>query len=302
MQANIRGALVSVAAPVFLADMDHARARLRLHVRRGVDAADVRARAQAALDGAGQPVEVAILTHDLGQLAYPRSLEHWLDRFQLGEVIHDPTMIVARARALLSAARACREAMGAQARGIFFDPGRRTLIVLIKGGKNGPAPSTRAWVRSVVDEAWESDPDAAEASSSSVVVQVVASLPKGDLVPVDAGSASVKRRLNSAIRRWLAPIALVLAASAVAGPAAAKLDSRQPISATNARVSSDFGVLSGLSVFADGQRRHDPDMFVSSGLNTFFGNAVSRGQAVRVAQTLRRADIELATVPDNLGS
>ena len=30
MQSDIRGTLVSVAGPVFLADMDHAKARLRL--------------------------------------------------------------------------------------------------------------------------------------------------------------------------------------------------------------------------------------------------------------------------------
>jgi len=68
MQTNIRGTLISVAAPVFLADMDHTRARLRLHVRRGVDVAEVRTRAQAALDRAGQPVEVIIRSHNLRNL------------------------------------------------------------------------------------------------------------------------------------------------------------------------------------------------------------------------------------------
>jgi len=211
-------------------------------------------------------------------------------------------MIVSRARTLLSAAKACRDAMGAQARGIFFDPSRRTLIVLVRGGKNGLALSTRDWVRSVVDEAWADD---AIASSSSVAVQVVASLPKGDLVPVDAGSASIMRRLSSGVRRWLAPIALVLAAAAAAAPAAAKVDSRQPLpSASGAQVSTNFGVLSGLSVFTEGRRRHDLDMFGSSGLNTFFGNSVSRGQAVRVAQnTIRRADIpDLASAGNSPGS
>ncbi|HKV00037.1 MAG TPA: hypothetical protein VJR58_32370 [Vineibacter sp.] len=203
-------------------------------------------------------------------------------------------MIVSRARALLSAAKACRDAMGVQARGIFFDPGRRTLVVLIKGGKNGLAPSTCDWVRTVVDEAWSSAAEAAAASSSSVAVQVVASLPKGDLVPVDARSASIMRRLRNGVRRWLAPIALALAATAAAGPVAAKVDSRQPsLSATNAPVSATFGVLSGLSVFADGPRRHDVDMFVARGLSTFFGNTVSRGQGVQVAQNAtRRADLQ----------
>jgi hypothetical protein len=264
-------------------------------VRRGVDVAEVRARVQAALDSASQPVEVVVRAHDLGQLAFPRSLEHWLDRFQLGDVIHDPTMIVARARALLLAARACREAMGSQARGIFFDPARRALLVLAKGGRNGVAASTHAWVRSLVDEAWAraaADADASIAAAAKVSVQAVASLPKGDLVPVDARSASIGRRIGSAMRRWLAPLALVLAAGAIAAPATAKTDGRQPAISSSAAGSAGkqatgpagFGVLTGLSVFADGQSRYQPDAFASSGLKMFFGSTVQRGQGTQVAQ------------------
>ncbi len=300
MQANIRGTLISIAAPVFLADIDHARARLRLHVRQGVDTAHVRARAQAALDEAGQPVEVVVRAHHLGHLAYPRSLEHWLGRFQLGEVVHDPTMIVARARALLAAAKACRDAMGPQALGVFFDPGRRTLFVQIRTSKSGPVPSTREWARRIVDEAWAVDADIATTSVSSMTVQVVGKLPKGDLVPVDARSASIMRRLGNGVRRWLAPIALVLAATA-AGPVAAKVDGRLS-PAAGPRATTSLGILSGLSVFGDGQRQHGPDIFVSSALNSFFGTA--RGQGVKVAQsTIRRADIpDVTTADSNPGS
>jgi hypothetical protein len=308
MQADIRGNLISVAAPVFLADMDHVTSRLRLHVRRGIDEAEVRSRAQAALDAAGQPVEVVVRSHDLGQLAYPRSLEHWLDRFQLGDVIHEPTMIVSRARAMLVAAKACRDAMGSQAKGVFFDPSRRTLLVLIKGGKDGASPATRDWVRKLVDEAWAAS-DLAE-SVSKVSVQAVVSLPKGDLVPVDAASASIGRRISTSIRRWLAPLALLLAAGAIAGPAAAKTnDGRQPSFTSGDTQSSGtvrYGVLSGRSVFTEGQRRPELDAFASRGLNMFFGSAVQRGLGVQVAQgNVTRAelqDVDTGTANGNPGS
>jgi hypothetical protein len=293
MQMEIRGTSISVAAPVFLADMDHANARLRLHVRRGINAGQVQSQAQTAVDAAGLPVEVVVRSHDLLQLAYPRSLEHWLNRFQLGEVIHDPTMIVSRARVLLEAAKACRIAMGAQARGVFFDPGQRTLLVLIKGGKDGAGRATREWVRSLVDEVWALR-DSSEAPAK-VAVQVVTSLPRGDLVPVDTASASIGRRIGSSVRRWLAPLALLLAAGAIAGPAAAKTDGRQPAySAGNAQATGkvQYGVLTGLSVFAEGQRR-ELDAFAARGLNMFFGDSVRRGQGVLVAarETLRRANL-----------
>ncbi|MCW5745753.1 MAG: hypothetical protein KIT36_06095 [Alphaproteobacteria bacterium] len=302
MKAMIRGHSIAVAAPVFLADMDHTSARLRLHVRRGIDVADVQARAQAALDTAGQPIEVVVRAHDLRSLAFPRSLEHWLGRFQLGEVVYDPTMIVGRARALLRGAKACRAGLAGKVRGIFFDPGRRSLFVLIKG-QGGADLATREQVRSLVDAAWS--PEAAEAADSvatppRVNVQAVTSLPRGEVVPVDNKSASLARRLGSEVRRWLAPLALALAAAAIAGPATAKTDGRLPGLAGDARTASksatvpaEFGVLSGLSVFADGQRRFELDAFASSGLHMFFGSTIHRTQGVQVAQgnVLRRAEL-----------
>lgn len=309
MQADIRGNLISVAAPVFLADMDHATSRLRLHVRRGIDVAEVRSRAQAAVDAAGQPVEVIVRAHDLGQLAYPRSLENWLDRFQLGEVIHDPTMIVSRAKALLLAAQACRDAMGRQVKGVFFDPSQRTLLVLIKGGKDGATPATRDWVCKLVDEAWSQASGDSAASVARISVQAVVRLPQGDLVPVDAASASMSRRISRSIRRWLAPLALLLAAGAIAGPAAAKTEGRQPAFSSGDSQSTStvrYGVLSGLSVFSEGQRRYELDAFASRGLNMFFGSTASRGQGVQVAQgNVTRAelqDVDTGTANGNPGS
>ena len=302
MQAEIRGYLKS--APVFLADMDHATSRLRLHVRRGIDVAAIRSRVQASIDAAGQPVEVVVRPHDLGQLACPRSLEHWLGRFRLGDVIYDPTAIVSCARALLLAAKACRDAMDRQVKGIFFDPSRRTLLVLVKAGKDGATPATLDWVRRLVDEAWVSGNVEAVARVS---LQAVVSLPRGDLVPVDAASASMGRWVSTTIRRWLAPLALVLAAGAISGPAAAKSgDARQPTFSTNdSRSSVRYGVLSGLSVFAEGQRRYELDAFASRGLNMFFGNTVPRGPGVQVAQATvirtRLSDVDTGTANPRSG-
>jgi hypothetical protein len=304
MQAEIRGHLVSVAAPVFLADMDHATSRLRLHVRRGIDVAAVRSRVQAAIDAAGQPVEVAVRSHDLEQLAYPRSLEHWLGRFRLGDVVYDPTAIASCARALLLAAKACRDAMDRQVKGIFFDPSRRTLLVLVQAGKDGVTPATLDWVRNLVDEAWVSGDVEAVAKVS---LEAVVSLPRGDLVPVDAASAPMGRWISTTIRRGLAPLALMLAAGAISGPAAAMSgNARQPTFSTNDSQSGDrYGVLSGLSVFAEGQRRYELDAFASRGLNMFFGSTVPRGPGVQVAQgTVLRArlsDVDTDTANPGVG-
>jgi hypothetical protein len=303
MYGDIRGCLVSVAAPVFLADMDHQTGRLRLHVRRGVELKDVRARAQAALDVAGFPVEVVVRAYDLRHLAFPRSLEHWLDRFQLGDVIHDPTMIVGRGQALLRAARACRQSLGRTVKGVFFDPARRALVVVVRGGAGEGEPVLREDIRRLVDAAWsppaDADATAGVVAPPRVSVQVATSLPRGDLVPVDNRSASLTRRLASDVRRWLAPLTLALAAAAIAAPASAKTDGRAPTFAPDARAASvatthqaEFGVLTGLSVFADGPRRLEVDAFASRGLQMFFGAATPRGPGVQVAQgTVRRANL-----------
>ena len=291
-------------APVFLAGIDHQRSRLTLHVHTGCDVDQVRNQAQRALAKAGEQIRISVRAHRLHQLAFPRSLEHWLKRFDVDELLHDPTLIMARGRGLVMAAKSCRSAIGNVIRGIFFDPDRRTLFVLHRSKSDAATVAAlRLRVATIVNEVWDSSaahPEHSTESQTRINVQVVSNLPRRKMVPVDAMSASLAGRMGRAIRRWRAPGAVALAIATVAVPAAAHTDAGQlghrSIRAegigTSVRASGEFGVLFGLSVFADGPQRWESDAFASAGLRLYFGDVIRLAQ-----QSLPRIDVPGRTEP-----
>src|SRR4029077_13415172 len=98
--ALLRVVLGELGTPVFLAGFNSRRSRLTVHVPAGYDLAALRAQAKRAADQAGEAIAISVHAHRLHKLAYPRSLEHWLARFDVDQVVYDPTMIVSRARGL----------------------------------------------------------------------------------------------------------------------------------------------------------------------------------------------------------
>src|SRR5262249_42308742 len=104
----LKAVLAEVATPVFLAGFQSGGSRLVLHVPAGSDLVHLKSLAQSVIDKTRHPVGVLVRAHKLQKLAFPRSLEHWLNRFDVREVMHDPTLIVARARKLVRAAKSCR--------------------------------------------------------------------------------------------------------------------------------------------------------------------------------------------------
>jgi hypothetical protein len=289
----LQATLSELSAPVFLAGFDARRVELTVHVCARNDIAELRAQVQRAADKAEGSIRVSVRAHRLRKLAHPRSLEHWLRRFEVDQIIYDPTMVVSRARGLLLAAKSCRLALGHAIEGLFFDPDRRTLLVL--GGKaNAAAKSTLTLqVRAIIEEAWDramaqSGRDANDRSCTNV--RVVAELPHRKIIPIDAKSASLARTATRAARRWFAPVALALAMAGVAVPATAKVDpvhvGRQAISTqsttTMSLADSKFGILRGLSVFTDGVRQ-ELDAFAAAGLQQYFDDGANAGNVVRVA-------------------
>jgi hypothetical protein len=284
MQENLTRALASTlgaaGTPVFLADFNSHKSELTLHVRAGSDTAKLRSDVRSAMEQAGQAFGISVRSHSLRKLAYPRSLEHWEKRFGTGELVYDPTMILSRARGLVAAAKACRVSRDAVS-GFFFDPDRRALYVLARGKSDAATMSNlRSCVAAMCDRAWNRE--------SWISVQVVSELPRREMVPVDADSASLSRRLGRAIRRWLAPVAFA-AVAGIAVPAAASSDVNQaeshPISTSTARA-GNFGVLAGLSLFSDGQLRHELDAFAAAGLRQYFGS--SEGDIIRLVQQAKK--------------
>jgi len=291
--ALLRVVLGELGTPVFLAGFNSQRSRLTVHVPAGYDLTALSAQAKRAADKAGAAIAISVRGHRLRKLAHPRSLEHWLARFDVDQVVYDPTMIVSRARGLVAAAKSCRSMFGQAISGLFFDPDRRTLFVLDRGKSDAATASTlRLRVRAAMDEAGEQS----ATSQSWTDVQIVAALPARKLIPVDRKSASVVRGLGRAARRWFAPIAVALALAGTAVPAAAKVDTQKmggisaPTAATRSLAQGEFGILVGLSVFADNARQYQLDAFASAGLQRYFGEGMEGGKLIRLARKRHRID------------
>ncbi|MGQ0686092.1 hypothetical protein [Bradyrhizobium sp.] len=277
-------ALLKEGAPIFAASGDTGGSRLTLHVAAESDVEQLRAGIRSALSETSAKLRVSVRTHRLYRLAFPRSLEHWLRPFSDG-ILYDPTMIVARARELLSSAQSCRTALGRAVDGIFCDPASRSILVLARGGNLADLQSRIASAVAVTG-GWEGS------------IRVVSVLPRQTLVPVDAKTAGYLARLSRFIRRWRTPGAVALAISAASAiPASAhtggaRLDMERTTLSMNATAESEFGVLSRLSVFADGARPGEADAFVTIGLQMYFGDKVL------IAQRRKQTRCEYGRLPN----
>jgi hypothetical protein len=248
---------------------------LVLHVPAGHDVSALVSGTAQILKGKGLP-KLVVKTHGLRRLAFPRSLESWLKRLDVEEIIHDPTKIVRRGRLLISAAKACRARFGQAISQIMFDPATRAVFVRVRKAHNAlklQGPIAQAIEGSI----------RAEGSSMDwcANVRVVGQLPTRPLIPVDSSSARPWRNVPDLVRKLgLSAIAAVSVASfpAVAHSSGA-LDAASPEKGVRAPVSTDYGLLFGLSVFSDGQLPSVTSAFTSSGLDLYFaeGEHVSKG-------------------------
>jgi hypothetical protein len=266
---RLRQAVTTLSVGAFLAVVDRAGACLTLHVREGIDIAAARAHAIEGLGAANIDIEVKLVAHNVRRVASPRSIEYWLQVFASGVVIFDPTLVAHRARTMLRAARACRQELGKHISGIYFDPKLRAMQVVIPAAVS-PAEA-RDFQREVNDVVRGTTANGGELAWP-FTVRVTAKTPRGEVTPVDAASVSFYRDLARVVRRGLAPGAIALAIASVAVPAAAKVpaDAATAIAETQGK----FGILYGLSVFADGQTAGDS--FAATGMAAFFGDGSAR--------------------------
>lgn len=294
----LEAVLGEIKTPIFLAELDTQQSRLTLHISKGPNVVSLKTAAERASAKVGEPINVSVRAHRLHKLAHPRSVEHWVRQFATGEIVYDPTMVISRARGLLAAVKTCRVALGNTIRGSYFDPTHRTLFVL-DGGKTASATLSLApRVRSTIEEAWDQamtkiGPHARDRYWTSI--QVVGELPHRRLIPVDAVSASLAHGIRRAIRRWSTPVALALALVGIAVPASAHVGSVKLGQQSGGQIASEnandeYGILTGLSVFADNAVPQKLDLFAFAGLHEYFGEKKFAANGVRVAAVYRCPD------------
>lgn len=270
----------SPSAPVFLADIDPARRVLRLHVRRGIDVRTVGESARAFLETQDRRLAVTVEQHRRKDLTLPRSLEHWLSRLAPGEVVYDPTLVVARARYLIDLARRVRLALGRRVKGVFFDYSRKQLVVVVRP-VGDRAETTTIVRRAVAEVSRDVEASALGIGQVGASFRIVNERPAGELVPVDGLSVTVLGGLRRLARQALASAAMAVAGLAAIWPAAASTGSRSvPPPADTAQ----FGVLLGLSLLSDASSRPGPDAFVAAALEMYFGRSAAAEKAMQLAQ------------------
>lgn len=277
MDINLQKALVSVlsklSVPVFLAGYEEKQSSLTLHVRAGLATDALKLEAERAVTLAGYLLRVRVRGHRLGKLTHPRSLEHWLKRFGTDQIMYDPTHIVSRARGLLWVATSCRSSLGQLVAGSFFDPARRSFVVCARMTKDAAETlALRLRIAGVAQEAWRqavAGLGGALTAASQFTVRVISDAPSVNLVPVDSRSVSLVARTGQRFRRWVAAAAMAVAMVAAGAPAQAKLppNAATPLASTSG---SDWGVLPGLSVFAEGSALSETNAFALNGLRLYF--------------------------------
>lgn len=272
--------LHSPSAPVFLADIDPARRVLRLHVRRGLDVRTVHECARAFLETQDRHLAVTVEQHRRKDLTLPRSLEHWLSKLAPGEVVYDPTLVVARARYLIDVSRRVRLALGRRVKGVFFDYARNQLVVVVRPVGNR-AETTTIVERAVAEASRDVEASALGTSQVGASFKIVSERPAHELVPVDGLSISILGGIRRLARQALASVAMAVAGLAAIGPAAASTGSR---SAPPPADTAQLGVLLGLSLLSDASSRPGADAFAAAALEMYFGRSAAAEKAMQLAQ------------------
>lgn len=272
--------LHSPSAPVFLADIDSARRVLRLHVRRGVDARTAGESARAFLATQDRRLAVSVEQHRRKDLTLPRSLEHWLSRLAPGEVVYDPTLVVARARYLIDLARCIRLTLGRRVKGVFFDYARNQLVVVVRP-TGDRAETTTIIQRAVAEASRDVETSVFGIGQVGASFRIVNERPANELVPVDGLSVTVLGGLRRLARQALASAAMAVAGLAAIGPASASTGSRSALPPAD---TAQLGVLLGLSLLSDASSRPGSDVFAAAALEMYFGRSAAAEKAMQLAQ------------------
>lgn len=258
---------------VFLAGLDSSGTRLTFHVSTRADVAPLQELARSVVRESGLELEVRVRCHSLKRLAYPKSVARFIDTLDVAYELHDPTFIHNRGLKLLRLAERSRERHSRAIRGLYFDPDERVLFVW------SPASKVLALRGSVAALAEEIDaegvvkdqPELSRALPFSV--RVVNRLPARKLIPIDERSSSLSLSISRIVRRWMGPSAVAAAAATVAIPAFAFSSTPVKISQTvetpKAKSSDKYGILFGLTVFADGLGHGG---FSALGLDRYFSD------------------------------
>jgi hypothetical protein len=241
----------SLRTPVFLAGLDEKPRRcLTLHTARSGAGRNLRREAKQALARSGIGVRCKVKEHSARRLEKDSSLDRLVRRFRHDSIIFDPTGGVGRSQAVVRCAANIRGALGDGVAGIYLEPWRRALYVVlhrdfvVRDGK--VAPDRLREIETSVAAAVGDGLDGI-AGSMALAVRVGLALPNTPVVPVDAASARAGRGAHPQLLSKLrsGSIAATVAAFFGVGVAASAMAEGPAVSGPNARVSAGVGATDG---------------------------------------------------------
>lgn len=205
---------------------------------------------------------VRIIFHTAASLLAPRSLERLVKRISGDEIVYDPTGSISRAKALVSAARATRTALGVKAGGLFYAPRLRTLFVALDAKRIGDGQKVKIGELADIERQILNALKAsfAEQIADCPSVRVGFGVPAIELVAVDQRSVvGFGGRVVQAVRRYWKPVAIAAMFGLGAGTATAK---DPAVSQTNLKVTG-----------TGGQTESESSWFVNGMLTAPLGNS-----------------------------
>jgi hypothetical protein len=234
--------LRSIAAPIFAAvERDAATGRVwTVHAASVPRRSEVKKQILAVLAGRST-AKIKIRFHKAAELLAPRSLERLVKRFGDGQIFYDPTGSIERARAMVAAGRAIREALGPKASGIYYAPRLRTMFVALSARQIAAGDKFKVGALAEVERALlVAVKDAFRTSMADCpALRVGFGLPSTELVAIDQRSvASFGTRVVRAVRRYWKPIAV----ATLFGFGASTASARDPaVSQTNLKITGTGG-------------------------------------------------------------
>ena len=122
----------TLETPVLFANLNEgSRPRLTLHTAMSGTGRGLHREAKRALSEAGIEVRCKVKEHDEKRLLKTASLDRLVREFGRDSIVFDPTGGIGRARAVVRCAARIRGTLGAGLAGIYLEPWRRTLYVVL---------------------------------------------------------------------------------------------------------------------------------------------------------------------------
>ena len=245
---RIAAALAKVGAPVFLARQEVGRdaGRLTIFTTDRAAARVLRERAGAALAARGVQSPFRVVVRRLQQFDRAASYQALARNFGTGAIAYDPTRVVGRVESVVRLGRVLRREIDRKVTGVYIEPDRRTLFVIVDakaypeaGAENEAARAGTLRTVGAIVARWQAN----EQPGFDLAIRIGHVAPESvGLVPVDTKTASALARQRLRERLGKTAIRGAIASALGLGAATHAMAAGPAVSAPNMTI-SPFGAV-----------------------------------------------------------